>query len=711
MRIYSMTATFGKLENQTLTLEPGLNILSAPNEWGKSTWCAFLVTMLYGLDTREKTTKTSLALKERYAPWSGAPMSGRIDLHWNGRDITIERWTKGRTPLGEFRAYETESGLAVTELTGTSCGEQLLGVERSVFLRAGFIRLSDLPVTADDSLRRRLNALVTTGDESDAGDALAQKLKDLKNKVRYNRSGLLPQAELQRSELQSKRTELENLQAQSEALRLRQTEAQARMAQLENHRITLQYAAAQENIRKVEAAHLAAEAAAEAMAKAEDTCRGLPDRDTAMEQLRRHAQLLQDQHTLMRQWDSLPPEPNLPTVPERYQGMMPEEAIRQAEADTRQYAALEAFKQKNSKLLTAYAAISALLLLLALLIGSSSGWICAGTAIFLVGVGVLLLCKQRTARIAREIDALFDRYPGITPNLWTEDAEAYAESQQQYETQLQHALALRRGIRSRIDAAEDDLTALMQGMSSQAFLLSRNEVVAAHDALLEARRIHQQTAAHAAALGAMVKTVDPPAQPDTLKLTEAETIQALADLDFEMKQLQLRLGQCQGRMDALGSASAQQHQLDALNARIEKLNQVYAALELAQQTLQTATADLQRRFAPRISQQAQKIFSQLTGGRYDRLNLQQDLSVNAAAAEDVAMRSAIWRSEGTIDQLYLALRLAVARELTTEAPLVLDDALVRFDDTRHAAAMKLLRQEAENKQVILFTCQAREAMP
>ena len=125
MRIYKMTATFGKLENQTLTLEPGLNIITAPNEWGKSTWCAFLMAMLYGLDTREKTTKSSLAAKERFAPWSGSPMEGRIDLNWQGRDITIQRQTKRRVPLGEFRAFETASGVPVTELTAANCGQQL----------------------------------------------------------------------------------------------------------------------------------------------------------------------------------------------------------------------------------------------------------------------------------------------------------------------------------------------------------------------------------------------------------------------------------------------------------------------------------------------------------------------------------------------------------------------------------------------------------
>ena len=187
MTIYEMRATFGKLEHETLTLKPGMNIIEAPNEWGKSTWCAFLVAMLYGIDTRARTKQDFLADKERYAPWSGSPMSGRIDLCWNGRDITIERATRGRSVFGKFRAYETATGLEVAELTATNCGQILLGVEKGVFTRAGFIKLTDLPVTQDDALRRRLNALVTTGDESGDSDALAQKLRDLKNQCRSNR--------------------------------------------------------------------------------------------------------------------------------------------------------------------------------------------------------------------------------------------------------------------------------------------------------------------------------------------------------------------------------------------------------------------------------------------------------------------------------------------------------------------------------------------
>ena len=121
-----------------------------------------------------------------------------------------------------------------------------------------------------------------------------------------------------------------------------------------------------------------------------------------------------------------------------------------------------------------------------------------------------------------------------------------------------------------------------------------------------------------------------------------------------------------------------------------------------------ATTELQRRFAPRISKRAQELFSKLTGGRYQQITLGEDLSLSARTESEDTLRSSQWRSDGTVDQLYLALRLAVAEELTPDAPLVLDDALVRFDDQRLKLALDILKESAENKQVIVFTCQGRE---
>jgi len=100
-----MTATFGKLQNRTLELKEGLNILEAPNETGKSTWCAFLLSMLYGINSRERDKFGFIADKNRYAPWSGVPMSGRMDCRVGAEDVTLVRTTRRQSsPFSEFQA-------------------------------------------------------------------------------------------------------------------------------------------------------------------------------------------------------------------------------------------------------------------------------------------------------------------------------------------------------------------------------------------------------------------------------------------------------------------------------------------------------------------------------------------------------------------------------------------------------------------------------
>ena len=69
MQIHRMQASFGKLQGQSLELKDGLNIIEAPNETGKSTWCAFLLAMFYGINSRERDKTGFIAEKNRYPAW------------------------------------------------------------------------------------------------------------------------------------------------------------------------------------------------------------------------------------------------------------------------------------------------------------------------------------------------------------------------------------------------------------------------------------------------------------------------------------------------------------------------------------------------------------------------------------------------------------------------------------------------------------------
>ena len=424
MRIYKMRATFGKLEDRVLELKPGLNVIEAPNEWGKSTWCAFLVAMLYGIETRARTTQAALAEKEKYAPWSGRPMEGRIDLCWQGRDITIERRSKGRTPFGQFKAYETDTGMEVPELTAVNCGQLLLGVERSVFARAGFLRLNDLPVTQDEALRRRLNALVTTGDESGAGDMLGAKLKELKNNCRYHRTGLLPRAEAELADLEGKQQELAQLSREAEENLRRQEQTQTELLRLKNHQTALRYQASLEDQARVRAAEAACTEAVARRDAREEECALLPGKSAAEERRRQLRDLQQQWMSLQTEIHAMPGRPEPPETEGAFEGVALDQLLETVSADAESYDTL-CEKMRKKPILGWVLAVLGLL-------GAAAGallqtWVLLATAVVLLVAGIVVIsaAQKQRKKLAAKAGALADRYPWREPEQWIVEAEDY----------------------------------------------------------------------------------------------------------------------------------------------------------------------------------------------------------------------------------------------------------------------------------------------
>ena len=264
MKIKKMTATFGKLDGATLSPGPGLTVITAPNEGGKSTWCAFLKAMFYGLDTRERDRAGgALAEKNRYLPWSGAPMSGQLELEWQGRDITLRRRSTKASPMQKFEAVYTASGDPVPDLTGANAGQTLLRVGREVFLRSAFLGQGAGAVTAAPELEQRIAALATAGQEDVSFSATQRLLKDWRNRRQSNRTtGLIPQLQKQLEQVQGELKAMErarDLRAQAltqlERLEQVQTQLQGELElqrRLEQQQRNRQYAQAQEELAQAE---------------------------------------------------------------------------------------------------------------------------------------------------------------------------------------------------------------------------------------------------------------------------------------------------------------------------------------------------------------------------------------------------------------------------------------------------------------------------
>ena len=228
MIIRHMQGTFGTLDGEQLRLDTGLNIIYAPNESGKSTWCAFLRAMLYGIDTSQRARAGFVPDKQKYAPWSGKPMAGELELEQGGKCITIRRWTETPgAPLRGFSAVYTGTDIPVPGLTATDAGEQLAGVSAEVFARSAFIGQGGLVVTGTPELEKRISAIVTSGEEASSYTEADAQLRAWLRRRRSGRHGALPELEGRITEVEQLHRLERNAQEQAAcAAELRQTDAE-----------------------------------------------------------------------------------------------------------------------------------------------------------------------------------------------------------------------------------------------------------------------------------------------------------------------------------------------------------------------------------------------------------------------------------------------------------------------------------------------------
>lgn len=146
----------------------------------------------------------------------------------------------------------------------------------------------------------------------------------------------------------------------------------------------------------------------------------------------------------------------------------------------------------------------------------------------------------------------------------------------------------------------------------------------------------------------------------------------------------------------------------AQSTRVAEAKEYYAAVTLAQQALREASEGLFSDTVPRIAQRASALLRALTVGAHERLTIDEDFSVFLDTPEGVLPLSRF--STGCADATYLALRLALADEITEEPlPLLLDEVTAHLDNTRTGVLLQtLLALAGEGRQCLLFTCHTRE---
>lgn len=176
------------------------------------------------------------------------------------------------------------------------------------------------------------------------------------------------------------------------------------------------------------------------------------------------------------------------------------------------------------------------------------------------------------------------------------------------------------------------------------------------------------------------------------------------DLLIKLHMLEVDKSNIYPKLDNLANIEEVVEKLEEEKRFLEDKNK---SINLAKSTLEEAYNIMKQNITPKFAQNLSDIICEISNGKYNKIKITQDNDI-VIEIESGKYKPIELLSTGTIDQLYLALRISLIQEITGESmPIILDEAFAYYDDTRLENILKYISNNIEN-QIIILTCTNRE---
>lgn len=162
------------------------------------------------------------------------------------------------------------------------------------------------------------------------------------------------------------------------------------------------------------------------------------------------------------------------------------------------------------------------------------------------------------------------------------------------------------------------------------------------------------------------------------------------------------------KLEQLAAKKNEAEHLKHVLAENKHIQEELDAVDLAQDTMTNLSTTIRDSFGLYLNKTASELIEGITGGIYRSMSIDQDLNIFMNTPTRLVPIEQV--SSGTMDQIYLAVRLAAAKLVIGDKgnmPLIFDDSFALYDDDRLKTALKWL-SKAWDKQCIIFTCHQRE---
>ncbi len=198
--------------------------------------------------------------------------------------------------------------------------------------------------------------------------------------------------------------------------------------------------------------------------------------------------------------------------------------------------------------------------------------------------------------------------------------------------------------------------------------------------------------------------------PDEMLSALAQVSCQLEALDAEKSSVNQTIGATRSQLDQFASNEemlVKQGEMEVKKQKLRDHVKKWATAKFALGMLALAKKQYEKTRQPGVLKSAETVFSEITGGKYSQIVKPLDEEEVFILNEKGVQKKVSDTSRGTREQLYLCMRLGLIEEYESRSeplPIVMDDVLVNFDDSRKAKVIATLKHFSKDRQIIVLTC-------
>jgi len=688
---------YGKFINQEIEFKEGFNVIYGNNEAGKTTLQSFIKNSLFSFESKNKDKEGRLPDLKKYKPWEGEEYSGSIEIQLdNNKQYRIEKNFKDKeTTIFNSNLEDVTSSFSYNKREGVLFGESIFKMNRNTFENTAFIKQSNTKVFKNDKqeIFDKIINLQETGEEdlsvTKAIKALSKAKTELGNKTTKGRLYNATVEKLEKEKLKLNKAN-EN--------RERMLEKQRKQKQLKGE--INEILSDIENIKKE-------------IAK-EEKNKELEQIDIKRQRLMRKLEILasydKNINDINEKIYNYEKQINTNKQLELVEGNIIVEKIKQVtllksdteeleQKDVNKYQA-KINKRNKSSLMYLYVGIGVgflsillgILILKYVFIATFIAFLIIGYSFFIKPkkeeIANIQIMEQEKVEITKKRKELlqFILDIGYICNDNVLDIEKtlnkiYTDKNNMYTISKDIEIESNRK-KDYVKLKKDELSELQY----TSLLKLKNKIKEYEQQLKDNNYIKVSN-----------KT-------DYNKILE-ETIVTKNQKQIEEAEIKTLLREFWMNDEELANLTEEIAKYEEVLVEIENEK---AALEYAIDFIEKAAKDIKLDIIPKINKKMGDVLSKITANKYNNLITGKDSQLNIEY--DNLIRN-IWQfSDGTIDQMYLALRIATTEIFSSyeKLPILIDEAFAFYDSDRMNNSFKLLYEISKEKQVIFFTCKKDE---